>query len=505
MSEVLTSYRQILRSSSIIGGASVINILVGLLKFKVAAVLLGPAGVGLIGLFTNVMSTAVALAGMGFGNAGTRQIAEAAARDDAAAVAAARRALFWGALALAVIGAVLLWTLREPIARWVLDDVTHANDIGWLGIGVALSVASASQGALLNGLRRIGDLARVSVLGAVLSTALGIGALWVFGERGLLAFVIAAPLASFIVGHIFVARLPRVAAPPTPARDLANQWRTLVRLGFAFMVAGLVVTVAQLFVRALVQRELGMEALGYFQASWTISMIYIGFVLGAMSTDFYPRLTGVIHDHETANRLVNEQTEVALLLTGPLFLAMLPLAPWVIELLYSPSFAPAADVLRWQILGDVLKVTSWPLGFIILAAGDGKIFLMTETFGMCVFVAVSYATLPWLAVEATGIAFFALYLFYLPFVYWLARRRTGFAWTSAVVRQFIALLIVSTLTACLARWMPIAGLVFGAGAALAFGGFALIRLSRMTSMSAPLRRLEFVSREVMTRAGFRRV
>ena len=51
MSDEGKSYRQILRSTSIIGGASVINILIGLVRVKVAAVLLGPAGIGLIGLF----------------------------------------------------------------------------------------------------------------------------------------------------------------------------------------------------------------------------------------------------------------------------------------------------------------------------------------------------------------------------------------------------------------------------------------------------------------------
>jgi len=64
------SYRQILRSSSIIGGASVINIAVGLLRVKVAAVLLGPAGVGLIGLLSNLAGTASAIAGLGVGRTG---------------------------------------------------------------------------------------------------------------------------------------------------------------------------------------------------------------------------------------------------------------------------------------------------------------------------------------------------------------------------------------------------------------------------------------------------
>ena len=42
------SYRQILRSSAIIGGASAINIVIGLVKMKAVALLLGPAGVGIV-------------------------------------------------------------------------------------------------------------------------------------------------------------------------------------------------------------------------------------------------------------------------------------------------------------------------------------------------------------------------------------------------------------------------------------------------------------------------
>ena len=197
MSNVGNSYRQILRSSSIIGGASVINIAVGLLRVKVAAVLLGPAGVGLIGLLTSLAGTGSAVAGLGVGIVGTRQIAEAAGRNDGAAMAAARRALFWGTLGLALAGAAVFWALRGVLAVRVLGDASLAGDVGWLALAVGFTVAAASQTALLNGLRQIGDLARVSVLSAMLSTLLGVGALMLWGRGGLMAFVVAGPLASF--------------------------------------------------------------------------------------------------------------------------------------------------------------------------------------------------------------------------------------------------------------------------------------------------------------------
>lgn len=488
------SYRQILRSSSIIGGASVVNIAVGLLRIKVAAVLLGPAGVGLIGLLTNLAGTASAVAGLGVGNVGTRQIAEAVGRDDAAAMAAARRALFWGSMVLALLGAAVFWSLRGVLAVQVLGDASLAGEVGWLAIVVGLTVAAASQTALLNGMRQIGDLARVSVLSALLSTLLGIGALMLWGRGGLMAFLIAAPLASFLLGHMYVARLPKIQAPRTPLPVLAGQWRVLARLGAAFMVAGLAVTLGQLLVRTLVQRQLGADALGYFQAAATISMTYIGFVLTAMGTDYYPRLTAAIHDHAAVNRMVNEQTEVALLLAGPVFLAMMSLAPWVIELLYSQSFHPAAEVLRWQVLGDILKVVSWPLGFIILAAGNGRAFMLTETLAVGVFVILTWLGLPLMGVAASGMAFFAMYVVYLPMVYWLARRRTGFRWARGVVGNVVSLLLVGALVMGGARWYPILSAVFGVVAACGFLLHSLIKLVHVTNLPGPLEKIANVSR-----------
>lgn len=495
------SYRQILRSSSIIGLASVINITVGLLRIKVAAVLLGPAGVGLIGLFTSLAGTASAIAGLGVGVVGTRQIAEAEGCDDTTALAAARRALFWGSLILALLGMAVFWAIRDVLAVRLLGDASLAGEVGWLTLVVGLTVAAGSQAALLNGMRRIGDLARVSVLSALLSTAVGVGALMLWEREGLIAFVIAAPLASFFLGHVYVRRLPKIQMPHTPLHVLAKQWGSLAKLGAAFMVAGLAGMLGQLLVRTLVQRQLGIDALGYFQAASTISMTYIGFVLAAMGTEFYPRLTAAINDHAAVNRLVNEQTEVALLLAGPVFLAMIGLAPWVIELLYSDSFSPAAEMLRWQVIGDIFKVASWPLGFIFLAAGDGRRFILAETMAWGSFVLLTWLGLPLLGVVATGVAFFGMYAVLLPVVYILARHKTGFRWAPTVSRQFGLLSLSAFAVLVIAEWATLFGMIAGLFSSATFGLYSFSRLAYKTNLTGSLGRLAVSSRQLLMKFG----
>ena len=487
MSEQVASYRRILKSSSIIGGASVINILIGLVRTKIIAVLLGPTGIGLVSLYTGLLSTATAVASMGIGIVGTRQISEALAKENERAMAVVRRAMFWGALLLASAGALVVWSLREVLAVKVLGGAEHSATVGWLALGVALSVASASQGALIQGMRRIGDMARISVLGSLLNTVLGVALLWQWGQAGLVAYVLTGPLVSFLLGHWYVSRLPKVASGPIAMQEMAHQWQTLLRLGIPFMGAGVAGALVQLWIRVEVGNTLGGESLGHFQSAWTISMQYIGFVLAAMGADYYPRLTGVIHDHKAATRLVNEQTEIALLLSAPVLIAMMGLAPWVIALLYSSAFAPAVEILRWQILGDVLKVVSWPLGFVIMAAGAGKTYFLTETLVLVLMGSLIAGFSSSVGLKITGIAFLVSYIVYLPLVYLLARHSIAFHWTKAVVRLIVVVFFACAAVGAVSTlyWW---GLFISVAMSILFAFYAFSRIAAMASTGKPVGR-----------------
>jgi len=455
-----SSYRQILRASYISGVASVINIILGIIRMKAAAVLLGPAGVGLIGILQQIMVTATALAGVGLTSSGTRQIA-AASQDNDERLAATQHALIWGALILALVGGLIVWIFRAPIAAFTLNDQSLSYLVGWMALGVTLSIAAGSQIALLNGLRKIEHIARVNIYAAVLSTVVGIPAIFAFSENGIVILIISVPFSNLIISYIYASGLQKFRANSKDLSEIYSEWRNLIRLGGAFMIAGAAFLIAQLLIRSMVQKELGPVALGEFTASWMISMTYIGFVLGAMATDYYPRLTGIIKDHPAVNRLVNEQTEIALLFSGPILIAMMTLAPWVIEILYTKDFKPAAEILRWQILGDILKLASWPLGFIILAAANSKTFMLTESLGAFIMLGSTWVAIPYFGVTATGISFLFMYIFYLPVVYWLAKKRTGFRWSIAVVRLIIIITLACVAVAVIDHYDQVYGVVLG--------------------------------------------
>lgn len=391
-----------------------------------------------MGMYSSILSTAGTIAGFGLGSSGVRQIADALGRDEAREVFVVRKVLRYASLATGLLGGLLLWTFREPLAVWFMGDPGEASSLKWLGIGLLLVSISGAQTALLQGYRRVGDLAFVNIIGSVLASLLALGFVYLMGRDGVVFFVMAYPAATVMVACYYSYRLPHGSVYPrwTEAR---RELAALLGLGIVFMSSGLAHSGTMLAVRTLLTRELGMNAVGQFQATWTISMQYVGFVLGAMSADYYPRLTAVIHDREQRTRLVNEQTEVALLLAGPMILAMIAFSPLLINLLYSNGFNEAANMMRWQALGDLIKIFSTPLGYMLLAHGDGKAYLITELFWNACFFGLIWFGLPLYGLSIMGAGFLATYFLYYLFIFIVIKWKVGFCWTKSNI--FLALSI----------------------------------------------------------------
>jgi len=440
-------------------------------------------------LFQQLMATASTLFALGFRESGTRHIADARANRSDTEQGLARRALFWGSLGLAITGGVIFFLLRDWFAHVVMDDPLRSAELGWLAIGVVLSVAAGSQQALLNGLRQVRALALITVLTGALSAVIAITALVLWREVAMVVFVLASPFASFILGHFFVSRMPRPAGHPVGVSALGPEWAAMVRLGLSVMLAAVVVAAGHLAVRTLLQQELGSEALGLFTAAWLISQHYIGFLYAALTMDYYPRLTAVITDRKEATRIINEQTEIGLLFAAPLFLGMMAIAPYALWLLYSHEFVQAADTLRWFILGDILKTAAHPLGFALLAASAAHSYFGLRVFGIAVFVFAAVILVPAVGISGAGIAYLIMYLLYLPLVFYLVRMRTGFMPSGMVQGVFGGLVLGVVAIVFFSTWSAVGGAAFGTVLAFAAGLLSLAVLSRRSGLSGPVGRL----------------
>ena len=435
----------------VIGSAQAINILISILRMKVLAVLLGPSGIGLLSIYSSLLGMVQQTAGLGMGSSGVREMASW--RGDEATLSRVRRVLFAAHLLQGALAMLAVWLLRERIAIWLFGDAVRATEVGLIGIGILLSLLASAQTALLQGLRKIGDLGRVTVIGAFFGSLAGLAAVWLQGESGLIWFILVQPLAVVLIALHYTRRLPKPTAARLTLFETWEIWKPMAKLGAAFMLGGLATAATLLLVRGRISQELGLDAAGHFAAAWGISMIYVGFLLGAMGADYYPRLTEIIHDKVAAVRLMNDQAQLGLAIGGPVLLLLIGLAPLVINLLYSEEFGPAVTLLQWQTVGNVFKIASWALGFSIVASARSKTFLLVQVNFNILFLLMLWPTLASFGIIAAGPAFTIAYILHFAFLYLIVRG----------IFQF--------------RWQPLSLALLGTHASLAFILLATTRFS----------------------------
>lgn len=397
---------------------------------KAVALILGPAGVGLFGMYQSILNLARSVAGLGINSSGVRQIAEAAGTGDATRVASTVTTLRRFALALSALGGLGLAALSKPVARLTFGNDEHASGIALLSLGLVFTVVADAQGTVLQGMRRIYNLAAMNILAAIFGAVITVPVIYFWGSRGIVISLVAAAMVANATAWWY-ARKVQVLRVEAGWHQVFAEVSALTKLGIVLLSSGLMATGAAYLIRAIVLRKLGVEAAGFYQAAWSIAGLYVNFILQAMAVDFYPRLTAVEKDRTVCNRLVNEQAEVGILLAGPGILATLTFAPLVISLLYSAKFGPAIELLRWNCLGMLLRVASWPLGYLMLARNTRGLYFCTAlAVHVANLVAVWFLT-PIVGLKGTGLAVFASSAVDWILMVVVALRINGFQWSVA--------------------------------------------------------------------------
>jgi enterobacterial common antigen flippase len=381
-------------------------------------------------LYGSIADLARSVAGMGINSSGVRQIAEAVGSGNEEQIARTAIVLRGTSIILGVSGALLLVLFSSLASTVTFGNDAHSGAVALLSVAVLLQLVADGKSALIQGKRRISDLAKAGVLGALFGTVISILLVYFLRENGVVPSLVAIAAMSAITSWWY-SRKVQIVPLTTTFSQRCQEASALLKLGFAFMASGLLMMGAAYVVRIIVVRNVGLEAAGLYSAAWTLGGLYVGFVLQAMGADFYPRLVGVAKDNSQCNRLVNEQAQVSLLLAGPGVIATLTFAPIVITLFYTAKFAGAVDVLRWICLGIALRVITWPMGFLIVAKNKQLLFFGTEVAWTVVNLGLTWTYVNSFGLNGAGIAFFGSYLFHSLMIYPLVRKLSGFRWSAA--------------------------------------------------------------------------
>lgn len=460
------AYSRIMKSSSIIGGAQGVNLLIGMVRVKFVAVLIGPLGVGLVGTYQALIGFIRTFVGLGLQQSAVRDVAEAVGSQDEERIGRTILTLRRMCWLSGMLGTVLVAVFSGALSRLTFGSLEYRWEIALLGSTILLTNIQGGQMALIQGMRRIADIAKLNVIGVAIGSLVSVAFYYCLGIRGIVPALILLSLIQLVASWWFARKIP----VPSVAMSWGESFRAaggMVKLGLSLMLSALLVAGVAYVTRTLIASELSLFAVGIYGAAFNLSGMLVNFVLQAMDADYYPSLTAVNHDCAKMRILVNQQTEIGLLLALPAILAVIAFAPWLIRIFYTSEFGEAVRLLQIFSLGCLGRVISWPMGFIILALGRAKVFAFNELLTNCVHILFIVIGLKFLGLTGVAIAYAALYVFYIGFMLLVSGRLITYRWSPAVFRLLVCVIASVSLTFVIVTNLPMlpstmfSGLVVG--------------------------------------------
>ncbi len=414
------SLDRIFKTSAMTGAMSIVTMVAALLRGKVMAMCLGPAGVGLSGILNQVVALESQVLALGLPTVVVKSVAGAGveARPQVESVIARL------ALALGVFGLGLGLVLSPLVAVATFQSFEHLPLVIAASLAVPAAILTSIWCAVIQGRGEVGFLARSQAAFAVVGALVAAPLIWYGGLAGLGVSVV---LAALIPVAGLWSRRPRY---PTAASDDKGIRDSLVRAGLSIIAAIAIAQVAAYATRLVVVNQLGVFEAGLYQAALAVSGGLPGFVFSAMALDYYPRISAA-RDGEEIARATNMQVQASMVIATPLFVGMILFGGPLLDFYYTEEFLGATELMAWMTASVACRIISWPAGYWLVAKATPQEYLLIEGPAALLAPLVTIALLPSAGLAGAGIAMVLSALVYALVIITFMRRRGGLGYTAA--------------------------------------------------------------------------
>lgn len=435
MTKLQSSYRQIMKATSIFGGVQVFNILISIIRSKFIAVLLGPSGMGIIGLLTSATGLISGMTNFGLGTSAVKDIAAANETGNSqriALVVRVYRRLIW---VTGIIGTLATLLLSSWLSQITFGNRDYTIAFIWISITLLINQLTSGQLVILQGMRKLKNLAKANLFGSILGLIITLLLYFYWGVKGIVPGIIASSVITLLLSWIFARKL-EFQAIHIPLENTFTEGKFMLRMGFFISLSSLLSVGIAYLIRIFISQISSVEQVGLYNAGFAIIYTYFGLVFNAMGTDYYPRLSAVAHNDEHCKDTINKQIEIALLIISPMLIIFLVFINWIIILLYSKTFVGINDMIHWAALGMFFKISSWSIAYIFLAKGDSKLFFILELNANLLLLAMNMGGYYYGGLTGLGISFTFYNPIYLFIVYQISKKKYTFSFHSSTIKIF---------------------------------------------------------------------
>ncbi len=400
----------VLKAMGIFGGVQVLNILCSLIRNKLVAMWIGPAGVGLFGIFNQALEMLNTATNLGVRNSSVRDISQAVEKRDSSMISRIVTVVRRWSLWLGLGGALITMAIAPLLSRLTFGDFNHIWHYVALSAAVLFMALTNGEYAVLQGLSKLKKLARVTVSGTLGGLLISIPMFYFLREDSVLPSIIVYALC--VMAAALFTKDKEFPKAKVTSRETVSMGADFIKLGVFMTLGSFVAMLASYIFVSWLNITSGKETVGFYQAGYTLVDKYAGLVFVALGYEYYPRLARVAGSSMRLRVFVSNQINLSFMVLTPCLLAFILLRSHLVWLLYSKEFLVILTYISWGVVGTVLRATSWCFSFVMLAKGDGKIFLITESLDAVIGLTLNIVSFSLWGVDGLGFAYIAWFACY---------------------------------------------------------------------------------------------
>ncbi len=440
MNDNKKSYRDILQTTSLFSGVQVLSVLISIAKSKLAAIFIGPAGIGIVGVLNSTLNVIIGFTKLGLDISAVKEISASKEKDElrTSKIINVLTRLTW---ITGVFGAVITLVLSSWLSRLAFGNSSQTFSFMFLSLAVLFNQLAIGNLALLQGLRKLKKLAKASLWASFSSLLVIIPLYYYYGISGIVPAIISISIFTYFFSWLY-AKKEIVREPKLTLIETLNQGKSMMKLGFVLSLGGLAYIIAIYGIQIFITNKGGIDEVGFYNAAFIIINAYVGVIFNAMSKDYFPRLSSIVSEQDKMLKVVNQQAYVSILLLTPVIVIFLAFIPTIISILFTKDFIPIIGILTFGILATLFKAVSWSMGYIIVAKGDSKLYIKTEVSFNLLLLLMSILGYVYGGLTGIGVSYLIYYIIYLIGIKLITNSKYHFTFSKEFYKVLLACIIL---------------------------------------------------------------
>lgn len=392
---------------------------------------------GLAGLLQAGTALVAAFTNFGLSTSAIKNIAASQVEgndEKVGRVIAVFRRLVW---ATGLLGLLVTLGLSSHLSQLTFGNKEYTWAFALLSITLLIDQISSGQEVLLRATRQLKLMAKSSIIGSVFGLLTTIPLYYLFGIDGIVPALVVAAFTSFLIRLYFVSKLT-VKKVNVDYATVKLEGKKMLIMGFIISLSGSMPVVFSYFVRIFISNYGSIADVGLYNAGFAIVNTYVGMIFTAMGTDYYPRLSEVAHSNEECQKVINQQSEIAILILAPVIMVFLVFINWVVIALYSTKFITINEMIQYVGIGMFFKTASWSIAFIFLSKGASKLFFWNELVANIYILGLNLIGYYEMGLTGLGLSFTLGYFLYFIQVYIVSKIVFKFSFNWGFIKIFSA-------------------------------------------------------------------